>query len=178
MKRKYTDNRSSNMNNNKHQNLYPVCGYIPENIIKEMKEATLASNEDKLERGFRICSKTKIIEEMNDKNTMIQEKCEGTERCMSISGKCPSNTKPMSFFHTHPKTRLTYPSIADKIHTDVHGYKFLCIGGIDHTKTTKAVIRCMPSDVPFISPGPTPVELQRFFQKWKEDVKDCIIDVR
>lgn len=162
------------MNNNKppfSRNLFPACDYIPKNIIKEMKDATLASAEDKLERGFRICSSTGTIEGMNGKNTIIQEKCEGTERCMSITGKCPSNTRPMSFFHTHPKTRLTYPSVADKIHTDVHGYKFLCIGGANHH------IRCMPSDVPFISPGPTAVELRKFFQKWKEEVKDCIIDV-
>lgn len=51
--------------------LYPVCDYIPKNIIKEMKDATLASNEDKLERGFRICSNAKTIEDMNDKNTIM-----------------------------------------------------------------------------------------------------------
>lgn len=42
--------------------LYPVCNYVPTHIIKEMKDATLVSNEDKLERGFRICSSTKTIE--------------------------------------------------------------------------------------------------------------------
>jgi len=62
------------MNNKKllySKSLYPVCDYIPEDIIKEMKDATLASNEDKLERGFRICSSTKTIEEMNNKNTIM-----------------------------------------------------------------------------------------------------------
>lgn len=150
------------------RHLYPVCNYIPDDIIKEMKNATFLSDKDKLERGFRICSSTKKIEDMNDKNTKIQEKCEGTEQCMSITGKCPPNTEPMSFFHTHPKTRLTYPSIGDKIHTDVHHYKFLCIGGGSH-------IRCMPSNVPYISPGPTSIELQKFMQKWKENITDCII---
>lgn len=62
------------MNNKKppySKTLYPVCDHIPKNIIKEMKGVTLASNEDKLERGFRICSSTKTIEEMNDKNTIM-----------------------------------------------------------------------------------------------------------
>ncbi len=161
------------MNNKKpsySKHTYPVCGYIPKNIKKEMRDATLSSTIDKLERGFRICSNAKTIEEINEKNTIIQEKCEGTEQCMSITGKCPSNTKPMSFFHTHPKTRLTYPSIGDKIHTDVHGYKFLCIGGGNQ-------VRCMPSDVPYISPGPTSIELQLFIHKWKDEVRDCIINV-
>jgi len=158
------------MNNKKSQ--YPVCKHLPEIIIKEMKDDTLASLKDRLERGFRICSKTEQLEKMDNKNTVMLEKCIGTENCMSMIGECPPNMKKMAFFHTHPKTYLAYPSLGDIIHTDVHGYKFLCIGG---KEDNKPIVRCMSSDVPVITPQTHKIELDRFIRKWKEEVEDCII---
>ena len=109
--------------------IYPICKHIPKDIIEEMKDETLASSKDGLERGFRICSSIEQLEKMDDKNTVMSEKCIGTESCMSMVGECPPDMKPAAFFHTYPKTHLAYPSLGDIIHTNVHGYKFLCIGG-------------------------------------------------
>ena len=156
------------------KSIYSVCKHIPKDIKKEMKDETLASSKDGLERGFRMCSNTEQLEKMDDKNTVMSERCIGTERCMSMIGECPSDMKPTAFFHTHPKTYLAYPSLGDIIHTGVHSYKFLCIGG---KEKNKPIIRCMPPDVPVITPQTHKIELDRFIRKWKEEVIDCIINV-
>ena len=147
---------------------------MPKDIIKEMKDETLASSKDGLEHGFRICSSTEQLEKLNDKNTIISEKCICTERCMSMVGECPPDMKPTAFFHTHPKTHLAYPSLGDIMHTDIHDYKFLCIGG---KEDNKPIVRCMSPDVPVITPQTRKIELDRFIRKWKEEVKDCIIGI-
>ena len=154
--------------------IYPVCKYMSKDIIKEMKDETLASTKDRLERGFRICSSTEQLEKIDNKNTVMSEKCIGTESCMSMVGECPPSMKPIAFFHTHPKTHLAYPSLGDIIHTDIHDYKFLCIGG---KEDNRCIVRCMPPDVPVITPQTHKIELDRFIRKWKEEVKDCIINI-
>lgn len=160
------------MNNKKSQ--YPACKYLPENIIQEMKDATMASLKDRLERGFRMCSNTEQLEKMDDKNTVMLERCVGTESCMSIVGECPQDMRKVSFFHTHPKTYLAYPSLGDIIHAEVHNYKFLCIGG---KEDNKPIVRCMPQDVPVITPQTHKIELDRFIRKWKEEVEDCKLNI-
>lgn len=158
------------MNNKKPQ--YPVCKYLPENIIKEMKDDIITSLNDGLERGFRICSSTEQLEKIDNKNTIMLKKCVGTDGCMSMVGECPQDMKKMAFFHTHPKTYLAYPSLGDIMHTDVHDYIFLCIGG---KEDNKPIVRCMPPDVPVITPQTQRIELDRFIRKWNEEVEDCII---
>lgn len=151
---------------------YPVCKYLPEEIKKEMKADTLVSFKDRLERGFRMCSSTEQFEKMDNKNTIMLEKCTGTESCMSITGDCPPGMKKIAYFHTHPKSLLTYPSLVDIMHSEVHDYKFLCIGG---KEDNKPIIRCMPPDVPIITPQTQRIELDWFIEKWKQRVNDCII---
>ncbi len=160
------------MNNKKSQ--YPACRYIPDNIKKGMKDDTLTSLKDRLERGFVICSNTEKLEKMDSRNTLMLEKCEGTESCMSMIGECPQNMKKIAFFHTHPKTYLTYPSLGDMMHAEIYDYKFLCIGG---KEDNRPIVRCMPLNVPVITPQTHKIGLDRFIRKWKEEVGDCKLDI-
>ena len=156
---------------------YPVCKYLPINIIDEMKKETQQSKKDKLEHGFTICSSAEYWEDMNNQNTVISEKCIGTNCKISVTKDeirkgCPSDKKDISYFHTHPIRDISLPSFDDIVSMHTLGHKFACIG-------SKTEIRCFSQNIPATRAFmeiPSK-EYERFKKSWEKDAEDCVIKI-
>lgn len=163
---------------NKRKSPYYVCEHLPKNITSEMKNQTIQSKKDGLEHGFTICSSTKYLEDMSDKNTVALGKCIGTECKISVTKEevkksCPSDKKDLAYFHTHPHRDISLPSFDDIISMRTLEHKFSCIG-------SKAEIRCFSHNIPtsraFMSVPSQ--EYDRFKKQWELHAEDCIIDIK
>lgn len=177
---------------------YPVCEYLPSNIIDEMKNQTIQSKKDGLEHGFTICSsaeyckqqqdavkeqqsatnsKMLYVGQMNNQNTIPSERCIGTECKISVTKEevrksCPSDKKDIAYFHTHPKRDISLPSFDDIISMHALGHEFACIG-------SKTDIRCFSQNIPAsraFMDIPSK-EYDRFKKQWKEHAEDCTISL-
>ena len=156
---------------------YPVCEYLPSNIIDEMKEETRQSKKDKLEHGFVICSGAEHLAQMDNKNTVTSKKCIGTECQISVTieivkKSCPPDKKDISYFHTHPIRDISLPSFDDIVSMHALGHKFMCIG-------SKTEIRCFSQNVrssKAFMEIPS-IEYDRFKKSWEKDAEDCIIKI-
>ncbi len=137
---------------------YPLCKHLPKDIIKKMSDELNESNKDGREHGFFICSNTKAIQDINDKNTVSSEKTIGTEYSvfekMEKESKCPESLKKMGMFHTHPPVTnkqlkeysiknygidleekiLTNLSRGDVWYSTHKDFEFACVGAKDGIK--------------------------------------------
>jgi hypothetical protein len=156
---------------------HPSCEYLPKNIIEKMKNQTIQSKKDGLEHGFTICSSSEYWGDMNDKNTVASEKCIGTACKISVTKEevkksCPSDTKDLAYFHTHPKRDISLPSFDDIISMHALEHNFACIG-------SKTEIRCFSQNIP-ASRAYMDIpsrEYDRFKKQWELHAEDCIISL-
>lgn len=149
-------------------NKYPLCKYLPKDIIDIMSNQIKDTKIDEKERGFLICTNAKIPKNINDKNTMVKEDCIGGICGIEISGKCPGDKPIKGFFHTHP-SGITLPTRDDIEYSMAHNFKFLCIGGDNE-------IRCMPSKIPLEIIPTSELETEKL-EEFKKKIIDCIIEI-
>ncbi len=154
-----------------------ICEHLPSGVVNRMKEEIVQSKKDNVEHGFAICSSAEHVKQMNNENTVQSDRCTGDDCKITVSiegikKSCPSNTKDVAFFHTHPKREESFPSFDDVVSMYALGHKFSCIG-------SRKEIKCFSRDIPAVkSYIEIPSKEYDIFKKqWKKYAEDCTIDV-